>query len=91
MDSFTLIPAWVIQDALVVAVAAALHMVKREEHPVSVLLEMVGFVFRCTAACENSHRSRGGTARQVIVMVLIVQTNLHVILVGARDAARFLP
>lgn len=55
MGAFTFIPVWVIQDVLVlvVAVLTVIFIVRREERPVPVLLEMVSFTFLYAAVYEN--------------------------------------
>jgi hypothetical protein len=82
MGTFTIVPAWVIQEVLVlaVAVAAARYMVKREEHPVPVLLEMACFVFLYAAVYENFATLMGwyGYGRS-IVMVFNVPITVPVI------------
>lgn len=55
MGPFTIIPVWIIQDLLVliVAVITVVYIVKREEHPASILLEFVCFIFLYAAVYEN--------------------------------------
>lgn len=52
---FTFIPVWVIQDifVLIAAVAVGIFIIRKEERPVPVLLEMVCFVFLNAAVYEN--------------------------------------
>jgi hypothetical protein len=55
VGTFTVVPVWIVQDVLVIglAVAAALFIVQKEEHPGSVLLEMACFVLLYAAVYEN--------------------------------------
>jgi hypothetical protein len=82
MGTFTFVPVWVIQDVLVLglAVATALYIVKREEHPVPVLLEMVCFVFLYAAVYENFATLMGwyGYGRS-LVMVFNVPLSVPVV------------
>jgi hypothetical protein len=82
MGIFTFVPVWVVQDVIVLglAVATALFIVKREEHPASVLLEMVCFVFLYAAVYENFATLMGwyGYGRS-IVMVFNVPLSVPVV------------
>ncbi|OHD75051.1 MAG: hypothetical protein A2177_02665 [Spirochaetes bacterium RBG_13_68_11] len=80
MGTFTIIPAWIIQNVLGLTVAAALYIVKREEHPGSVLLEMVCFVFLYAAVYENFATLMGwyGYGRS-LVMVFNVPLSVPVV------------
>ncbi|SHH86185.1 Protein of unknown function [Sporobacter termitidis DSM 10068] len=53
--NFTLIPAWVLSDILVYIGAALLifYIIKKEERPVTVLMEFICFVFFYAAVYEN--------------------------------------
>ena len=55
MGSFTFIPTWEIQDLIVfiIAIATAIFIIRREDHPESVLLEMLCFCFLYAAVYEN--------------------------------------
>lgn len=55
MGDFTFIPAWVAQDliVLVAAVVMVVYILKREERPVQVLLEMICFCLLDAAVYEN--------------------------------------
>ncbi len=55
MGMFTLVPTWIAQDLAVFAVAiiAIFYIIKKEEHPESILLEMLCFCFLYAAVYEN--------------------------------------
>ena len=55
MGEFTFIPVWVIQDIVVLILAAitVVFIVKNEEHPASVLMEFFCFVFLFAGVYEN--------------------------------------
>jgi hypothetical protein len=55
MSTFTLIPTWEIQDLIVfvAAIITAIFIIRKEEHPESVLLEMLCFCFLYAAVYEN--------------------------------------
>jgi hypothetical protein len=82
MGTFTFIPVWVIQDVIVLILAAVtvLYIVRREEHPGPVLLEMFCFVFLYAAVYENFATLMGwyGYGRS-IAMVFNVQLSVPVV------------
>jgi hypothetical protein len=82
MGTFTIVPVWIIQDVLVLglAVATVLYIMKREEHPTSVLLELVCFVFLYAAVYENFATLMGwyGYGRS-LVMVFNVPLSVPVV------------
>ena len=82
METFTFIPVWVIQDALVLIMAmiAVAFIVKNEEHPVPILLEFAAFVFLYAAIYENFATLMGwyGYGRS-LVMVFNVPITVPVI------------
>ncbi len=55
MGPFTIVPAWIAQDVmiLVATVATIIFIVRKEEHPESFLMEMVCFTFLYAAVFEN--------------------------------------
>ena len=82
MGTFTVVPVWIVQDVLVlaVAVATALFIVGREEHPGPILLEMAAFVFLYAAVYENFATLMGwyGYGRSV-AMVFNVPVSVPVV------------
>jgi hypothetical protein len=82
MGTFTIVPVWIIQDVLVLglAVATVLYIMKREEHPTSVLLELICFVFLYAAVYENFATLMGwyGYGRS-LVMVFNVPLSVPVV------------
>jgi hypothetical protein len=55
VTSLILIPAWVLQDALIILVAVIVtaYIIKKEEHPVQILLELLCFTLLYAAIFEN--------------------------------------
>jgi hypothetical protein len=86
MGTFTIVPAWIIQDVLVlgITVAKALFIVKREEQPGPVLREIVCFVLRYAAVYENFATLMGwhGCGRSIVMVV-----NVSPLRAGARQHA----
>ena len=55
MTSLTFVPIWVLQDALIilVAVIVTVYIIKKEEHPIQILLELLCFTLLYAAIFEN--------------------------------------
>jgi len=55
MGSFTIVPAWIVEDAIVFAVAVitVIFVLRNEKHPVSILMEMLCFIALYAAVYEN--------------------------------------
>ncbi len=55
MDKLTFIPVWVFQDLITLIVAAGLvvYIVRKEQHPAQILLEMICFCLLDAAIYEN--------------------------------------
>jgi hypothetical protein len=55
MGSFTLIPAWIVQDLIVylATLVTVIFIIRKEQHPEIILLEMVCFTFLYAAVYEN--------------------------------------
>jgi hypothetical protein len=55
MGLFTLVPVWIFEDLIVFAVAVftVIFILKKEEHPVSILMEMLCFIVLYAAVYEN--------------------------------------
>jgi len=55
MGAFTFIPLWVLQDLVILGLglAALVFIVRREEHPESIILELFAFCFLYAAVYEN--------------------------------------
>ena len=72
MGMFTFVPAWVIQDVIVIilAVITTLFIIRKEEHPGPVILEFVCFVFLNAAVFENFATLMGwyGYGRSILML-----------------------
>ena len=72
MGIFTFIPAWVIQDLiiLILAVITVLFIIRKEEHPGPVILEFICFVFLDAAVFENFATLMGwyGYGRSILMI-----------------------
>jgi len=55
MGSFTFIPLWVLQDLVILGLglAALVFIIRKEEHPESIVLELFAFCFLYAAVYEN--------------------------------------
>ncbi len=55
MGPFTLVPAWIVEDMIVIAVAVftVIFILKNEKHPASILMEMFCFIVLYAAVYEN--------------------------------------
>ena len=55
MGSFTFVPVWIVQDVLILAAAVGVlvYIMKKEEHPTQILLEMICFCLLYAAVYEN--------------------------------------
>jgi hypothetical protein len=98
MGPFTFVPVWAIQDViiLVLAVVTTVFILRKEEHPVPVILEFVCFVLLNAAVYENFATLMGwyGYGRSLLMIFnvplsvpileyLVVYSSLH--LLGAMN------
>ena len=79
---FTFVPVWVVQDVLVLiaALLVCVYIIRREERPVPILLEMAAFVFLNAAVYENFATLMGWYAYgRSVLMVFNVPLTVPVI------------
>ena len=72
MGPFTVVPEWIAQDVmiLIAAVAIVIFIARKEEHPESILMEMVCFTFLYGAVFENFATLAGyyGYGRSILMI-----------------------